>query len=382
MAATLSLKVCALVALLSVLVTYGAQAHLGYHDASDSEGGYNNPSESEAGYSGSGGGYNNAPESKGGCYNTSDSRGGYNNASKSEGGYNDASSSRGGYNNASGSKEGYNNVSKSKGSYNNASKSKGSYNNASGSRGSYNNSSSYEGGLSYSNGSWTSGKATWYGRPNGAGPDNNGGGCGYSDTNKYPFNSMTSCGNQPIFRDGKGCGSCYQIRCTSSNNRACSGTPQTVIITDVNYDTSLGPYHFDLSGTAFGAMAKPGRNQDLRNAGVVDIQFRRVPCDYKDLKVTFHVQRGCNPFYFAVLVKYAGSDGAVEKVHLREANSGAWKPLYVEWGAVWRLDPGHPLQAPLSLRVITDSGKVLEAYDVIPQGWKGDTDYRANTQFY
>ena len=59
------------------------------------------------------------------------------------------------------------------------------------------------------------------------------------------------------------------------NNHACSGVPQTVIITDVNYDTSLGPNRFDLSGTAFGAMAKPGRNDELRHAGIIDIQFKR-----------------------------------------------------------------------------------------------------------
>ncbi|CAN6294316.1 unnamed protein product [Urochloa humidicola] len=51
---------------------------------------------------------------------------------------------------------------------------------------------------------WRPARATWYGRSNGAGPDNNGGGCGYSNTNQYPFNSMTSCGNQPLFLDGKG----------------------------------------------------------------------------------------------------------------------------------------------------------------------------------
>jgi len=59
------------------------------------------------------------------------------------------------------------------------------------------------------------------------------------------------------------------------NNHACSGVPQTVIITDVNYDTSLGPNRFDLSGTAFGAMAKPGLNGKLRDAGALSIQYRR-----------------------------------------------------------------------------------------------------------
>ena len=61
----------------------------------------------------------------------------------------------------------------------------------------------------------------------------------------------------------------------SRNNPACSGVPQTVIITDVNYDTSLGPNRLDLSGTAFGAMAKPGLNGKLRDAGALSIQYRR-----------------------------------------------------------------------------------------------------------
>ena len=64
----------------------------------------------------------------------------------------------------------------------------------------------------------------------------------------------------------------FQIRCT--NHAACSGNPETVIITDMNY-YPVSKYHFDLSGTAFGAMAKPGRNDELRHAGIIDIQFKR-----------------------------------------------------------------------------------------------------------
>ena len=72
----------------------------------------------------------------------------------------------------------------------------------------------------------------------------------------------------------------FQIRCT--NHAACSGNPETVIITDMNY-YPVAKYHFDLSGTAFGAMAKPGRNDELRHAGIIDIQFKR--------SVTTHTHR-------------------------------------------------------------------------------------------
>jgi hypothetical protein len=62
-----------------------------------------------------------------------------------------------------------------------------------------------------SSGGWLNARATWYGAPNGAGPDDNGGACGFKDVNMPPFSAMTSCGNEPLFKDGKGCGSCYQV---------------------------------------------------------------------------------------------------------------------------------------------------------------------------
>jgi len=48
----------------------------------------------------------------------------------------------------------------------------------------------------------------------------------------------------------------------------------TVFITDMNYEP-IAPYHFDLSGKAFGALAKPGLNDKLRHCGIMDLEFRR-----------------------------------------------------------------------------------------------------------
>ncbi|KAL6642712.1 hypothetical protein ACP70R_020893 [Stipagrostis hirtigluma subsp. patula] len=227
---------------------------------------------------------------------------------------------------------------------------------------------------------WLPAKATWYGAPNGAGPDDNGGACGFKHTNQYPFSSMTSCGNEPIFKDGKGCGSCYQIRCLKSNHPACSGQPKTVVITDMNY-YPVAKYHFDLSGTAFGSMAMPGLNDKLRHAGIIDMQFRRVPCNFPGLTINFHVEHGSNPMYLAVLVEYEDKDGDVVQVDLMEGNSGHWVPMRESWGSIWRMDSNHPLRGPFSLRIRSDSGKTLVANKVIPANWRPDTDYRSFVQF-
>ncbi|KAJ1299223.1 hypothetical protein BS78_01G515400 [Paspalum vaginatum] len=236
---------------------------------------------------------------------------------------------------------------------------------------------------------WLNARATWYGAPNGAGPDDNGGACGFKDVNMPPFSAMTSCGNEPLFKDGKGCGSCYQIRCVA--HPACSGIPETVIITDMNY-YPVAPYHFDLSGTAFGAMAKDQRNDELRHAGIIDIQFKRVACQYPGLTVTFHIERGSNPNYLAVLVEYENGDGDVVQVDLMESRAaaegggepvptGVWEPMHQSWGSIWRMDTRRPLQGPFSLRVTNESGKTLVADQVIPADWQPDNVYSSIVQF-
>ncbi|NP_001132169.1 Expansin-B10 precursor [Zea mays] len=220
---------------------------------------------------------------------------------------------------------------------------------------------------------WLDAKATWYGKPTGAGPDDNGGGCGYKDVNKPPFNSMGACGNIPIFKDGLGCGSCFEIKCDKPVE--CSGKPVVVHITDMNYEP-IAAYHFDLAGTAFGAMAKNGEEEKLRKAGIIDMQFRRVKCKYGS-KVTFHLEKGCGPNYLALLVNYVDGDGDIVAVDVKEKGSDTYEPLKHSWGAIWRKDSDKPLKGPLTVRLTTEGGTKTVYDDVIPANWKANTAYTA-----
>jgi hypothetical protein len=173
----------------------------------------------------------------------------------------------------------------------------------------------------------------------------------------------------------------FQIRCNKKNHPECSNVPQTIVITDVNFGP-VAKYYFDLSGTAFGAMALPGRNAQLRRAGMLHMQFRRVPCNWPGVKLTFYILKGANPYYLPVMVQNVNRAGTVVKMEVQRSKGGSWEPMYRSWGSVWRRDSGNKLTGPLSFRVTSESGKPVVATNVIPVGWKGGNTYTSKVQFY
>ncbi|XP_045833558.1 putative expansin-B2 [Trifolium pratense] len=228
------------------------------------------------------------------------------------------------------------------------------------------------------NNKWQMAIATWYGPPEGAGSD--GGACGYVDTvEKPPLNKMISAGGPSLFKGGQGCGACYEVHVKCNKNSACSGKAMRVMITD--NCPGCESTQFDLSGTAFGSIAKRGQAQNLRNAGKINIQYRRVKC-YFGKSIAFTIDSGSNPYYFATEIEYENGDGDIVDVEVNQSNT--WLPMQRSWGAKWALNKGSQFQAPFSIK-ITQRGnggdKTIVAKNVIPRNWKPGQVYRSTVNF-
>ncbi|KAM7267890.1 hypothetical protein ACFE04_010056 [Oxalis oulophora] len=230
-------------------------------------------------------------------------------------------------------------------------------------------------------GGWQQAGATFYGPPGGGG--STGGACGYQNAvEQGVFNALVTAGGASLFKGGKGCGACYQVKCTS--NPACSGYPITVTVTDEcpGGPCAAEPVHFDLSGKAMAYMAKPGQGGRLHAAGVVQIQYRKTNCFYPKTKLTFKIDAGDNPYYFAVLISYVSKDGELGMVEVQQAGSNVWQRMDESIGAVWKINVPTGIKGPLSLRLTSlESKKSIIAYNVIPSQFGPGQTFVTNVNF-
>ncbi|KAK4480378.1 hypothetical protein RD792_013450 [Penstemon davidsonii] len=226
--------------------------------------------------------------------------------------------------------------------------------------------------------SFSSAVATWYGDETGSG---SGGGCGFeNDISKAPYNGLIAAGNQNIYQHGKGCGTCYQVKCTQ--HPSCSRKPITITITDecpglCNNDA----FHFDLSGKAFGYLAKRGQDYTLRKAGRINIEYRRVPCHYR-ANLVFKIDIGSNPYYLAFAVEDVNIDGDLGSVELLPSNSRHWMPMQQSWGETWQIGIPSGVHGPYSVKLTAmESRRSIVAYNVIPANWARGLHYYSKINF-
>ncbi|RLN11843.1 expansin-like A4 isoform X2 [Panicum miliaceum] len=225
------------------------------------------------------------------------------------------------------------------------------------------------------------------------------GACGYGAAMATELNGgyvVTAAGAE-FFRDGAGCGACYQvgvtddcpannIGCTNANansklrcrdRRVCGdGGVKVVVVTDAANSTG-----FVLAGDAFAAMAKDGMAGQLAGSdNVVPVDFRRIPCEYKK-NLTVRVEEGSrNPGHLAVRFLYQGGQTDIAAVEIAQADrtrtQQSWRPM-ARLRRVWRATRAPA--GPLRLRLVVTAGfggKWLRTQEaVLPADWRPGQAY-------
>ncbi|WMV43501.1 hypothetical protein MTR67_036886 [Solanum verrucosum] len=209
-------------------------------------------------------------------------------------------------------------------------------------------------------------KASFYSTSDGMGTPS--GACGYGDYGKDVNNGEVCTASRRLYRNGAGCGACYQVRC--KNNALCSEEGTKVVVTDSadGQETDL-----ILSYKAYAKLAKtPSLAAHLCGKGVVDIEYRRVSCGYGgNLMVKIH-EDSKYADYLAIVVLNQGGATDIHAVEIYEEESQQWISMRKAYGAVW--DLSSPPCGDLKVRFLTstsvESKWVQSDKAVIPAQWK------------
>ncbi|TXG54359.1 hypothetical protein EZV62_019615 [Acer yangbiense] len=223
---------------------------------------------------------------------------------------------------------------------------------------------------------FTNSRAAYYPNSDEKGSDT--GACGYGSFGAT-INSGDVSAASDLYRNGLGCGACYQVRCTNSNY--CSDKGVNVVITDQG---SSDRTDFILSRRAFGRMAQTtDAAASLLSLGIVDIQYRRVSCSYANKNLTIKIDENSNyPHYLAFAIWFQQGTKDITAVQLCETQNLACKLLDRTYGAVWTTI--SPPSGPLSLRMLFSDEDGDESWVVpvnnIPQDWKAGDTYDTGVQ--
>ncbi|XP_027083305.1 expansin-like B1 [Coffea arabica] len=220
-------------------------------------------------------------------------------------------------------------------------------------------------------GDYYSSRATYYGSPDCLGTPT--GACGFGEYGRTVNDGQVS-GVSSLYRGGSGCGACYQVRCTIPEHCTEEGTK--VVVTDYGEGDKTD---FVLSTAAYGRLARPYMAEHLFAYGVVDVEFKRIPCKYS-YNLLFLVQAHSRyPGYLALVPLYQPGAYDITAIEVWQEDCKQWRPMRRPSGAVF--DMTDPPLGALTLRFqgtvygYGDSNFWVQLTNVIPSEWKAGYTY-------
>ncbi|KAM7254742.1 hypothetical protein ACFE04_019983 [Oxalis oulophora] len=208
---------------------------------------------------------------------------------------------------------------------------------------------------------WKRAHATFYE----GGSGSFGGACGYEDVDHDGFGLETAALSSVLFNNGGTCGACYELKCSDDPQWCKAGS---IIVTGTNHcppnsnDGWCNPprEHFDLAKPIFLRIVSEYK------AGIVPVEYRRVPCQKKG-GIKFTITG--NPYFNMVKVWNVGGAGDVVSLQVKGNDNLKWTSLSRNWGQKW-VTSAMMVGESLSFRVKTSDGRSSTSWHVAPKNWQ------------
>ncbi|KAL7167074.1 hypothetical protein ACSBR2_037695 [Camellia fascicularis] len=188
----------------------------------------------------------------------------------------------------------------------------------------------------YSQDAYVRSRATYYGSPDCLGTPT--GACGFGEYGRTVYDRGMSEVSR-LYRNGTGYGACYQVRCKVP--QLCTEDGVRVVVIDYGEGDKTD---FILSTRAYSRLARPNAALDLFAYGVVDIEYRRIPCQYPgyNLMVKVHEQNRFLEYLALVMLYQAGqNDITAADVWQIASNGGVCERPRVQYGTWLTHQQGH-----------------------------------------